>query len=79
MVFFLPNGNHVGSNIQTCTLTSDSRHEVYERYTYSIRQISPSSQQIYFEAIENITIGNFKFFMKICHKKSLPFVIYTKD
>ncbi|MBQ7307265.1 MAG: leucine-rich repeat domain-containing protein [Clostridia bacterium] len=49
-VFFLPNGNHIGSYCQTCMLRSDSRHEVYERYTYSIRQIAPCSQVIYYEA-----------------------------
>ena len=53
MAFFLPNGNSVGNTNQTCTIRSDSRHEVYELYKYSIRQITPSTQTIYFEPNEN--------------------------
>lgn len=52
MVFFLPNGNHIGNNHISVTLRSDSRHEVYEVYSYSIRQIKPSTQIIYYEAKE---------------------------
>lgn len=53
VVFFLPSGNHIGVNSQVCTLNEDSRHEVYERYSYNIRQVAPSSQTIYFEAKED--------------------------
>lgn len=53
MAFFLPKGNYIGNNCNIYMIRSDSRHEVYERYLYSIRQIAPSTQTIYFEANDN--------------------------